>query len=127
MNSIILVCGAHGQSTSRWDDSSILQLFRERLPAQHTEPNIKVYRCEDLDMQASPSVTIDKAAKRLLSELDGSKRSHRTLSFNNPSETEDLSSLDPGLPLLFICSGIAGMVVKRVPMLSVVYAQFSFR
>ena len=125
MNSIILVYGIHSQSTSRWDKFSNLQWARERLLAQHTVANIKAYRCEDLDLQVSPSDTVDKAAKDLLSELDGSKRALRTLSSTSQNETEDLSSLDLGLPLLFICSGLAGLVVKRVPILSLVYAPCS--
>ena len=120
MNSIIFVCEVHDQSNSRWNTLGDLQWCRERLPAQYTEADIKAYWYEDLVMQASAIGTVDKAAKDLLSELDGSKRAHRNLSSNNPNETEDLSS--PELPLLFICQGFAGLVVKRVPMLSVVYA-----
>lgn len=126
MNSIILVYGVHNQTTSRWDSISSLQWCGERLPAQHANANIKAYRYDDRDMQASPIDTVDKAAKGLLSELDGSKRVNRTSSSNNLSETEDLSSLDPTLPVIFICRGFAGLVVKRVTMLSVVYARSSF-
>ena len=120
MNSIILVYGIHSQSTSRWDSIRNLQWCRERLPAQHTEADIKAYRFNDLDMQASPIGTVEQAAKDLLSELDGSKRNHRTWSSNNPSDTENLSNLDPKLPVFFICQGFAGLVVKRVPMPSFV-------
>ena len=126
MNSIIFVYGVHSQSNSRWNSISDLQWCRERLSAQYTEADIKTYRCEDLDMQASAIGTVDKAAKDLLSELDGSKRAHRNFSSNNPTATEELSSLDPELPLLFICQGFAGLVVKRVPTLSVVHARSSF-
>lgn len=126
MNSIILVYGVHSQSTSRWDNFSNLQWCRERLEAQHTEAIVKAYRYNDLDMQASSIGTVDKAAIDLLSELDGSKKANCTSSSNKPSETEDISSVDPTLPIFFICRGFAGLVVKRVPMLSVVYARASF-
>ena len=76
-------------------------------------------------MQVSPIGTVDKAAKDLLSELDGSRRANCTSSSNGPSEVEDFSSLDPTLPVFFICQGFAGLVVKRVPMLSVVYVRSS--
>ena len=118
--------GVHNQSTSRWDSITNLQWCRGRLPAQYTEADIKAYRYDDLDMQASPIGTVDNAAKDLLSKLDGSKSVDCTSSSNNPSETEDLSSLDPTLPVFFICLGFAGLVVKRVFMLSVVYAPSSF-
>ena len=126
MNSIILVYGVHSQSTSRWDRIRDLQWCRERLPAQHNEANIKAYRFDDVDMQASPIGTVEQAAKDLLSELDGSKRNYCTSSSNNPSDTEDLSNLDPTTPVFFICQGFAGLVVKRVPMLSVVYVPSLF-
>ena len=126
MNSIILVYGAHNYFTSRWDNFDSFQLCRERLEAQHTEAIIKAYRYNDLDMQVSPICTVDQAAKDLLSELDGSRRANYTSSSNDPSEVEDLSSLDPTLPVFFICRGFAGLVVKRVPMLSVVYVRSSF-
>ena len=77
-------------------------------------------------MQASPIGTVEQAAKDLLSELDGSKRVYCTSSSNNRSDTEDLSSLDPKLPVFFICRGFAGLVVKRVALLSVVYILSSF-
>ena len=118
--------GVHSQSTSRWDNFSNLQWCSERLEAQRTEAIIKAYQYNDLDLQASPIGTVDKAAEDLLSELDGSKRVNCTSSSNNPSETEDLSSLDPTLPVIFICRGFAGLVVKRVPMLSIVYVRSSF-
>ena len=77
-------------------------------------------------MQASPVDTVEQAAKDLLSELDGSKRNYCTSSSNNSSDTEDLSNLDPTMPILFICQGFAGLVVKRVDMLSVVYVRSLF-
>ena len=126
MNSIILVYGVHNQSTSRWDSISNLQWCKEQLPAQHTKANIKAYRFDDLDMQASPIGMVEQAAKDLLSELDGSKGIYCTSSSNNRSDTEDLSSLDPKLPVFFICQGFAGLVVKRVLLLSVLYILSSF-
>lgn len=84
------------------------------------------YGYEDLNMQTSPIGVVDKAARELLSELDGSKMGEHTLSYNHSSEFEDPSSLDPALPVLFICRGFAGLVVKRVLLMNVIYARSSF-
>ena len=82
-------------------------------------------------MQASLIGTVEQAAKDLLSKLDGSKRVTCSPSSYDPSdaegsEAEDLSTLDPTMPLFFICEGFAGLVVKRVSMLDIVYAWPSF-
>ena len=80
------------------------------------------YRHEDLTVQPSLMGAVDKAARNLLSELNGTDKAKHTLSCKDSSEAEDLSSLDPGLPVLFICPGFAGLVVKRVLILNVVCA-----
>ena len=77
-------------------------------------------------MQASPVTTVDRAARDLLSELDCSKKATYTSSSNDPSESEDLSSLDPALSVLFICQGLAGLVVKKVSRLNVICSCSSF-
>lgn len=74
-------------------------------------------------MQASPVGAVDKAARDLLSGLDGSKPPESTSSYKNLSEAEGLRVLNPALPVLFICRGLAGLVVKKVGMLNVVYIQ----
>ena len=118
--------GLYSQPPNRWDSISNLQWCRERIPAQHTEAHIMAYGYEDLNMQASPIAEVDKAARKLLSELDGSKMAEHMLLYNHLSELEDPSSLDPALPVLFICRGFAGLVVKRVLSMNVLYARSSF-
>ena len=81
------------------------------------------YGYEDLNMQASPIGTVEKAARDLLAGLDGSKPLECTSSYNNLSETEGLSALNPALPVLFICRGFAGLIVKKVGMLNVVFVR----
>ena len=100
--------GLYSQPPDRWDSISNLQWCRERFSAQHTEAHIMAYGYEDLNIQASPTGVVDKAARELLSKL------------------EDPSSLDPALPVLFICRGFAGLVVKRVLSMNVIYARSSF-
>ena len=123
VNSIILVCGFDGQHLNHWDSVNDLLWWKERLAAHHTEAHIMAYRHEDLTVQPSLMGTVDKAARDLLSQLNGTKTAKHASSCKDLSETEDLSSLDPGLPVLFICRGFAGLVVKRVLMLNVVYAR----
>lgn len=84
------------------------------------------YGYEDLNMQTSPIGVVDKAARELLSELDGSKMAELTSSYNHSSELEDPSSPDPALPVIFICRGFAGLVVKRVLLMNVIYARSPF-
>ena len=81
------------------------------------------YRYENLNMQPSAIGTVDKAARDLLSELDGPSPSSCTSSYNELKETEGLSVLDPTLPVLFICRGLAGLVVKKVYMRNIIYTQ----
>lgn len=113
MDSIIFVYGLNSQNSNRWDSTSNLEWCRERLPKQHTEAHIMAYGFEDLCIQSSAIGAVNKAAKNLLSKLDGSQWAKRTSSSNDLTETGDVSALDPGLPVLFICRGFAGLVVKK--------------
>lgn len=76
------------------------------------------YGFEDFCIQSSAIGTVNKAARDLLSELDGSKWAKHTSSYNDFEEAGDLSALDPALPVLFICRGFAGLVVKKALVLA---------
>lgn len=121
MDSIILVYGLNSQHLDHWDSISNLQWCRERFAAQHTEANIMAYVYKDLNMQASPISAVDKAARDLLSELDGSKSARCTSTYTNLMEAEGVSVLNPTSPVLFICRGLAGLIVKKVYMLDGMY------
>lgn len=114
MDSIVFVYDFNSQHSNRWDSIINLEWCREKLPTQHTEAHIVAYGFEDLYIQSSAISAINKAAANLLSELDGSKWAKRTSSCNDLTETGGLSALDPTLPVLFICRGFAGLVVKKV-------------
>lgn len=117
--------GLSSQNLSRWDSISDLEWCKERLRAQHAEAHIMAYGYEDLNIQTSPFGVVEKAARNLLSELEGPKSTQCTPSFNHLIDTEDISVLDPATPVLFICRGFAGLVVKKVCMLTLQYA-YSF-
>ena len=76
------------------------------------------YEFEDQEIQSCAIGTVNKIARHLLSELDGSKWAKCTSSRNDLTETGDVGVLDPMLPVLFICRGFAGLVVKKVCMLN---------
>ena len=105
--------GLDSQLPNRSDSVSNLQWFSERLPAQHTDAHIMAYEYEDLDVCTSIG-TVDSAAKSFLSELDGSNLDKYNFSSDDLGESESLGVLDPAMPLLFICRGFAGLVVKKV-------------
>lgn len=73
-------------------------------------------------MQASPISAVDKAARDLLSDLNGSKSARCTSTYTDLMEAEGASVLNPASPVLFICRGLAGLIVKKVYMLNVQYA-----
>ena len=72
------------------------------------------YGYENLNLQASPIVGVNEAAKNLLSKLEGPKAARLFTLYNDLSRAEDTSVLDPTLPVLFVCRGFAGLVVKKV-------------
>ena len=114
--------GRSSQYSNHWDSVSIVEWCRERLPAQHTEAHVMTYGFEDVPTQYSPIGAVNKAARNLLSELDESRWAETTSSYCKLAVTGRMSPLDPGLPVLFICRGFAGLVVKKVCMLNVQYA-----
>ncbi len=126
MHSIIFVYGLNTLHTNRWDSIGNLEWCRNRLATQHTEAHILSYGFEDLYVQSSAIAAVNKAARNLLSELDGSKRTECNSSGNDLTGTRDISVLDPALPVLFICRGLAGLVVKKVYIFNIQYT-CSFR
>ena len=106
--------GLNSQDRNRYDSIGNLEWCMERLPTQHTEAHIMAYAFEDLYLQSSMIGAVNKAAKNLLSELDGPKWPNSTSVCNELKETGDKKALDPDLPVLFICRGFAGLVVKKV-------------
>ena len=118
---IICVYDLNSEYPSCWDSVSNPQWRRERLQAQHSEAQILTYGYEDLNRQASAIGTIDRAARDLLSKLDGPTPSRYASDYNDLGETGGLSVLDPTLPVLFICRGLAGLIVKKACMRNVTY------
>ena len=116
MYSIIIVYDLNCQYPTRWDGISLPEWCRKRLSAQHDQAHIMVYGYEDPNLQASPIGGVNEAAKNLLSKLDGPKAAKVFLLCNDLSRAEDTSVLDPTLPVLFVCRGFAGLVVKKVHM-----------
>ena len=72
------------------------------------------YEYEDLNLQASPIGEVNEAAKNLLAKLAEPKAAKASSLCNDLSQAEDISVLDPTLPVLFVCEGFAGLVVKKV-------------
>ena len=72
------------------------------------------YEYEDLNLQASPIRGVNEAAKNLLSKLAEPKAAKSFPPGSHLSRDVDTSVLDPTLPVLFVCRGFAGLVVKKV-------------
>ena len=72
------------------------------------------FEYEDLNLQASPIVEVNEAAKNLLAKLAELKATKSSSPCNDLSRAENISVLDPTLPVLFVCRGFAGLVVKKV-------------
>ena len=104
------------QHPTCWDGVSLLEWCRERLSAQHDRAHIMAYEYDDLNLQACPIGGVNEAAKNLLSKLEGPKAARLFTLCNGLSRAEDTSVLDPTLPVLFVCRGFAGLVVKKVHM-----------
>lgn len=89
-------------------------MAQDRLPMQDTEAHTIAYAYKGSSLESSSTDVIHEAAKGLLFRFKTPRSNIQITSAAGILHEQESNLFDPTLPVLFICWGLAGLVVKEV-------------